>query len=99
MPKNLKAATESYQNYQFQTFGYTSAPLFKENKMLKTDLIAYRNTLFVRSILRNENIPIFSDMFVPLDQNRYNMRTASNRLLDIPKIQTLWPKVNMIKSF
>ena len=38
-------------------------------------------------------------MFVPLDENQYNMKAASNHLLDIPNIQILLPNVNMIKSF
>ena len=55
--------------------------------------------LCLSSILRKENLAIFNEMFLTLNQNHnYNTRAATNHLLDTPKILTVHCGKNAVRS-
>ena len=64
--------------------------LLKDSNILKlTDFIKYKYALFIRNLLRKENIPIFNEFYTLFNQNHvYNTRGSTSQMLIVPQIQT-----------
>ena len=64
--------------------------LLKDSNILKvTDFIKYKYALFIRNLLRKENIPIFNEFYTLFNQKHvYNTRGSKNQMLIVPQVQT-----------
>ena len=85
----MKLQNKALKVIKNQSSDSPTAPLYKENKALKmADFMNYKNALFVRNTLKNENPEAFHEMFVMLNQNHtYNTRAATYHFLNIPQVK------------
>ena len=97
--KILKLQEKAIQIINLKHPNTPVGPLLKDNRILKiSDFINYKNAMLVRSILGKENLAIFNEMFLTLNQNHnYNTRTAMNHLFDTPKILTVHYGENSVR--
>ena len=88
--KLTKPQNKALKVINFQSSDSPTGPIYQRNKVLKiADFINYKNALFVRNTLKNENPQAFHEMFIMLNQNNtYNTRAAIYHFLDIPQVKT-----------
>ena len=88
--KLTKPQNKALKVINFQSSDSPTGPLYQRNKVLKiADFINYKNALFIRNTLKNENPQVFHEMFIMLNQNNtYNTRAAIYHFLDIPQVKT-----------
>ena len=86
--QKLQEKSVCFINFETNT-NVVSQPLKDSNILKVTDFIKYKYALFIRNLLRKENIPIFNEFYTLFNQNYvYNTRGSKNQMLIVPQVQT-----------